>query len=63
MTTGDRVWWTWDGQAVADVGEGLLLLEEDKVLNPLANKNTSTDQSGMFASDHILLSFVLFFSF
>jgi len=36
--TGDRIWWTWDGDAVADVKESLLILEEDKVLNPVSRK-------------------------
>ncbi|XP_076447663.1 uncharacterized protein LOC143284653 isoform X3 [Babylonia areolata] len=45
VMTGDRVWWLWDGQAISDVGQGLLLLEEDKVLNPLSRKNNSAEQS------------------
>lgn len=44
--TGERVWWLWEGPAIADMGEGLLLLEEDKVLNPLSRKNQSAEQSG-----------------
>ena len=46
VMTGERVWWLWDGPAIADVGEGLLLLEEDKVLNPLSRKNQTAEQSG-----------------
>ena len=44
--TGERVWWLWDGLAITDLGEGLLMLEEDKVLNPLSRKNQPAEQSG-----------------
>ena len=44
--TGERVWWLWDGPAITDLGEGLLMLEEDKVLNPLSRKNQPAEQSG-----------------
>ncbi|CAG5119538.1 unnamed protein product, partial [Candidula unifasciata] len=32
--TGDRILWMWDGDASLQAGENLLILEEDKVVNP-----------------------------
>ena len=46
VMTGERVWWLWDRPAITDLGEGLLMLEEDKVLNPLSRKNQPAEQSG-----------------
>ncbi|XP_025107507.1 uncharacterized protein LOC112572161 isoform X5 [Pomacea canaliculata] len=45
---GDRVWWTWDGQATVDAEENILLLEEDKVLTSNSRKSTSGEQSEHF---------------
>ncbi|XP_012935394.1 uncharacterized protein LOC101845075 isoform X2 [Aplysia californica] len=45
--TGDRIWWTWDGDAVADVKETLLILEEDKVLNPVSRKQEEPEDENL----------------
>ena len=49
-STGDQLWWSWDGEAVDAVKETLLLLEEDKILNPAAKKpeNEEFDDSQLF---------------
>ena len=54
VMTGERVWWVWDGPAISDVGEGLLLLEEDKVLNPLSRKNVMPDNTENYQVNFIL---------
>ena len=46
--TGDRVWWTWDGEAVANVKETLLILEEDKVLNPVSRRPDEGEDESRF---------------
>ncbi|GFN84346.1 fibronectin, partial [Plakobranchus ocellatus] len=48
--TGDRVWWTWDGDAVASVKETLLVLEEDKVLNPISPKAQEQEDESLLQS-------------
>ncbi|XP_067685414.1 uncharacterized protein [Haliotis asinina] len=39
--TGDRIWWTWDGEGIVNVNETLLVFEEDKCLNPIARRPSS----------------------
>ncbi|XP_055958273.1 uncharacterized protein LOC126828357 [Patella vulgata] len=50
--TGDRVWWTWNGDSVTDLIENLLIVEEDKCLNPAAkNKPASPISEDLY---HVL---------
>ncbi|GFR62052.1 hypothetical protein ElyMa_001861900 [Elysia marginata] len=48
--TGDRLWWLWDGDAVASVKETLLVLEEDKVLNPVSPKAQEQEDENLLQS-------------
>ena len=45
--TGDRVWWTWDGDAIVDIQENLLILEDDKCLNPVARKQSAENEGNI----------------
>ncbi|XP_046358181.2 uncharacterized protein LOC124136325 [Haliotis rufescens] len=43
--TGDRIWWTWDGEGIVNVNETLLVLEEDKCLNPIARRPSAETEA------------------
>ncbi|XP_041347758.1 uncharacterized protein LOC121367568 [Gigantopelta aegis] len=49
--TGDRVWWTWDGDAIVDIQENLLILEDDKCLNPVARKQSAEGEESLQVLD------------
>ncbi|ESO91438.1 hypothetical protein LOTGIDRAFT_153880 [Lottia gigantea] len=41
ISTGDRIWWKWDGETVTNFIDNLLIIEDDKCLNPATNNRTS----------------------